>query len=192
MARKALQLAKQLGARRFYAECLGIVASTMITPEERAEGLQLVEEGLQISREIGLYYCGPSLLGILARLTPDPARRADALAEGETLLAGGCVSHSYLEFYQQAIEVSIEQCAWQAARRYSNELLAYTSEEPLPPTTLQCDRARLLADVGENVITSQTRGALGEVRERCRQMNAVALIPAVDEALALLDRQPTA
>ena len=192
MASEALQLAKQLGARRFYAECLGIVASTMTAPEDRTEGLRLVEESLQLSREIGMSYCGASLLGVLARLTPDPARRAAALAEGEMLLAGGCVSHSYLEFYQQAIEISIEQRDWRAARSYANELAAYTAEEPLAPTTLQCDRARLLADVGENVVTSQTHGALQEVRERCRQMNALALMPAVDEALEMLERQPTA
>jgi tetratricopeptide (TPR) repeat protein len=192
IARKALHLAKQLGARRFYAECLGIVASTMLGPEERGEGLNLVEEGLQMSREIGMSYCGPSLLGILARLTSDPARRAAALAEGEMLLAGGCVSHSYLEFYHQAIEVSIEHSSWEAARRYANELAAYTIEEPLAPTTLQCDRARLLADVGENVITSQTRSALGDIRERCRQMSAVMLLPAVEAALVMLEREPTA
>lgn len=192
MASHALQLAKQLGARRFYAECLGIVASTMTAPEDRAEGLQLAEEGLLLSREIGMSYCGASLLGILARLTRDAARRADALAEGEMLLAGGCVSHSYFEFYHHAIEVSIEQSSWSAARRYANDLAAYTADEPLAPTTLQIDRARLLADVGENVMTPQTRSALADVRDRCRQMNAVALIPAVDEALELLERQPTA
>jgi tetratricopeptide (TPR) repeat protein len=192
IARKALHLAQQLGARRFYAECLGIVASTMLAPEERPEGLQLAEEGLQLSREIGLSYCGASLLGILARLTSDPGRRAEALAEGEMLLAGGCVSHSYLEFYHQAIEVSIEQSSWAAARRYANELAAYTAEEPLAPTTLQCDRARLLADVGENVTTPQTRNALEEVRERCQQMGAVSLMPAVESAMAMLQREPTA
>jgi hypothetical protein len=137
-------------------------------------------------------YCGASLLGILARLTTDPARRADALAEGEMLLAGGCVSHSYLEFYHQAIEVSIEQSSWEATRRYANELAAYTADEPLEPTTLQCDRARLLADVGENVTTSDTRNALEEVRQRCQQMSAVTLIPAVEQALAMLQREPTA
>lgn len=192
MARKALHLAKQLGARRFYAECLGIVASTMLAPEDRAEGLQIVQEGLQLSREIGMSYCGASLLGILARLTPDPARRAEALAEGEMLLAGGCVSHSYFEFYHQAIEVSIEQSSWEAARRYAKALAAYTAEEPLLPTTLQCDRARLLADVGENVTTPETRAALQEVRERCLQMSAAALVPAVEAALAVLEREPTA
>jgi len=192
LARQALLLAKQLGARRFQAECLGILASCMTNPESRAEGLQLAEEGLQISREMGMSYCGASLLGILARLTPDAAQRATALAEGEELLASGCVSHSYFEFYHHAIEVSIEHSAWPAARRYANDLEAYTANEPLAPTALQIQRARLLADVGENIITSRTHADLEAVKQRCRQMDAVALIPAIDAALALLERAPTA
>lgn len=192
LAHQAMQLAKQLGARRFHGECLGILASTMTSPEHRAEGLQLVQEGLQLSREMGMSYCGASLLGILARLTPDLALRAAALAEGETLLAAGCVSHSYFEFYHHAMEVSIEQSAWPAARRYANALASYTENEPLPPTDLQSERARLLADVGENLITPQTRNALEALKQRCRQMDAVALMPAIDAALTLLERAPTA
>lgn len=192
LANQALQLAKQLGARRFQAECLGILASCLTHPEHRAEGLRLVEEGLQISREMGMSYCGASLLGILARLTSDPAQRAAALAEGETLLASGCVSHSYFEFYHHAMEVSIEQNAWQALRRYANDLSAYTANEPLAPTDLQAQRARLLADVGENIITPQTHSQLEALLHRCLQMDATALIPAIGAALALLERTPTA
>lgn len=191
LANQALQLAKQLGARRFHAECLGILASCLANSDNRDDGLRMVEEGLQLSREMGMSYCGASLLGILARLTSDPARRAAALVEGETVLATGCVSHSYFEFYHHAMEVSIEQNAWQAARRYANDLSDYTAGEPLPPTDLQAQRARLLADVGENIITSQTRFDLETVKQRCRQMDAVALIPAIDAALAVLERAPT-
>lgn len=191
-AKQALQLAKQLGARRFHAECLGILASCMAATEGREEALRLVEEGLQLGREMGMSYCGASLLGILARLTPDPAQRAAALTEGEALLAAGSVSHSYFEFYHHAMEVSIEQSAWQAARRYANALSAYTANEPLAPTDLQADRAQLLADVGENLITPRTRSDLETLRHRCSQMNAVALIPAIDAALTLVEREPAA
>lgn len=192
LARQALQLAKQLGARRFYAECLGILASCMSSPESRDEALRMVEEGLQLSREMGMSYCGASLLGILARLTSDPAQRAAALAEGEAVLASGCVSHSYFEFYHHAMEVSIEQSAWDAARRYANDLAVYTAIEPLAPTSLQSARARLLADVGENIITPKTLLELETLKHRCRQMEAVALIPAIDAAITLIERAPTA
>jgi tetratricopeptide (TPR) repeat protein len=192
LAEQALQLSKQLGARRFHAECLAMLANSMLSNDDRAAGLRLAEEGLQMSRDIGMSYCGPAILGVLARLTDDPAQRAEALAEGETLLAAGCVSHSYFEFYYHAIEVSIEHSAWSAARRYANALASYTANEPLPPNDLLIDRARLLADVGENVITPQTGHALEALRERCRLMNAVTAIPAIDAALALLERAPTA
>ncbi|WP_116811302.1 BTAD domain-containing putative transcriptional regulator [Steroidobacter cummioxidans] len=192
LARQAMRMAKQLGARRFHAECLGILASCMTAPESRDEALRLVAEGLQLSRELGMSYCGASLLGILARLTPDPAQRAAALAEGETVLASGCVSHSYFEFYHHAMEVSIEQSAWQAARRYANDLSTYTAAEPLAPTDLQSARARLLADVGENIITPQTIFELETLKQRCQTMEAVALIPAVDAAITLVSRPPTA
>ncbi len=46
-APQAMQLAKQLGARRFEAECQGIVASTMIA-EDPAQALQLARGGLQL------------------------------------------------------------------------------------------------------------------------------------------------
>ncbi|WP_293850075.1 tetratricopeptide repeat protein, partial [Steroidobacter sp.] len=192
LAKQAMQLAKQLSARRFHAECLGILGGCLMIDGDRSEALQLVEEGLQLGREMGMSYCGPSLLGTLARLTPDPAQRAAALEEGETLLAAGCVSHSYFEFYYHAMEVSIEQSAWEAARRYANALAEYTADEPLPPTSLQSDRARVLADVGENIITAQTPSSLEALKQRCRQMDAVALIPAIDAALALVERTPTA
>jgi DNA-binding SARP family transcriptional activator len=183
LANQALQLAKQLGARRFQAECLGILASCLTNAEERAEGLRLAEEGLQISREMGMSYCGASLLGIVARLTADAEQRAAALAEGEALLASGCVSHSYFEFYHHAMEVCIEQQDWPALRRYADDLSAYTANEPLAPTDLQVQRARVLADVGENIITSQTRAQLEELRHRCLRMDAIVLIPAIDAAL---------
>src|SRR6185436_20939169 len=60
-ARQAMQLAKQLGARRFEAECLGIVAATILA-EDPAQALQLAKEGLAIGRETGMSYCGPMLL----------------------------------------------------------------------------------------------------------------------------------
>jgi hypothetical protein len=57
---------------------------------------------------------------------------------------------------------------------------------------MQIERARLLADVGENVIKPQTVASLQTLRGRCQRMNAVAAMPALDAALAMLERVPTA
>ena len=187
-AEQALKLAQQIGARRFQAECMGIIAAGMRSNEDRAEALRLAEEAVQLGRETGMSYCGPVLLSIVASITPDAAQRRRALEEGAELLARGCVSHSYFDFYQNAIEVSLVERAWADARRYADGLAAYTADEPLPLTNLLIARARLLADVGENVATSATGAQLESLRADCQRMNALAALPAIEHALALLTK----
>ena len=181
---QALKLAQQIGARRFQAECLGIVAATLLSSGEREEAFRVAEEALQIGRETGMSYCGPVLLSIVARITPDVHQRARALKEGEELLAKGCVSHSYFEFYHNAIEVSLAERSWSDARHYADELAAYTADEPLPLTNLLIARARLLADVAESRAGATARARLNALRDDCQRMNALAALPAVEAALA--------
>ncbi len=185
-AEHALRLAQQIGARRFQAECLGIIAATMLPDGDRSEALRFAEEAVQLGRETGMSYCGPVLLSIVARITPDPLQRKRALAEGEALLAKGCVSHSYFDFYHNAIEVSLAERGWADARRYAEGLAAYTAEEPLPLTNLLIARARLLADAGENIATGATCSQLESLRADCQRMNVLAALPAIESALQVL------
>jgi DNA-binding SARP family transcriptional activator len=179
-----LTLAKHLGARRFQAEGLGIIAAAALAVGNKQEALEVARESVQLGRETGMSYCGPVLLSLVARTTDDAIERAKALQEGESLLASGCVSHSYLEFYSHAIEVSLEQQQWSEARRYARALEVYTEREPMPLTDLQIQRARLLADIGEGKATAETWSALEQVRDSCLRMNAETALKAVEEALA--------
>jgi DNA-binding SARP family transcriptional activator/class 3 adenylate cyclase len=179
---QGIKLARQLGARRFEAECVGMVAMTMLT-EDPVKALQLAREALQLGRETGMTYCGPMLLSMVARLTPDGAERASALAEGEELLAAGCVSHSYFEFYGNAIDAGLQDRDWASVRKYAAALEAYTSAEPLAWTDMLIKRARLLADAGEKGMSKQTRAELEAVREECQRMNARPALAAIESAL---------
>ncbi len=183
-ANRAADLARQLGARRFQAECTGVLAFATLALGKRDEALKLAKESVQISRDAGMSYCGPVLLSLIARTTDHPAERASALEEGEALLAAGCVSHSYFNFYMHAIEVSLEQERWGEARRYASALERYTSAEPLPFTNLLVERARVLADVGEGVESGETRATLEKLRGECVRMNAGSVLAAIDAALA--------
>jgi DNA-binding SARP family transcriptional activator len=182
---KAMTLAKQLGARRFQAEAMGIVALTALASGNRKEALEIARASVVFGRETGMSYCGPILLSVVARATTDAEERAQSLKEGEALLATGCVSHSYLEFYNHAIEVSLEHHAWAEARRYARALAEYTQREPMPLTDLLIQRARLLADIGEGVASAETWPALEELRNTCLRMNARNALKAIEEALAL-------
>lgn len=180
----AIDLAKQLGARRFQAECTGVLASAMLVLGQREEALQLATQSVHISRETGMSYCGPVLLSLVARTTDNAKDRAAALEEGEALLAAGCVSHSYFNFYMHAIEVSLEQRRWSEARRYASELERYTATEPLPFTSMLVRRARALASLGEGIDLDATRASLEQLRHECTQMNAFNALRAIEAALA--------
>jgi DNA-binding SARP family transcriptional activator len=181
-ARRSLDLAKQLGARRFQAESLGILAATMMIDGPNEAALQLVQEALQIARETGMTYCGPTLLSLAARASADDAQCTALLAEGETLLAQGCVSHSYFEFYGNAIEVSLRKKRPDETRRYATALERYTAGEPSPWTALIIKRARVLADTMENPSKPGVAAALGAVRSECLRMHVHSLLPPIEQA----------
>lgn len=184
LAQLSLNLAQQLGARRFQAESLGIIASIMMIRGERDAAASLIAEGLELGRATGMSYCGPSLLSVFARITSDAQQRAKALEEGEALLAAGCVSHSYFEFYSNAIEVGLQQGQWTKARHYADALAAYTREEPLEWTQLLIQRGNVLADVGEGKLTRETAPLLQRLRASGIHMDFRLPLAAIEAALA--------
>lgn len=180
----SLKLARQLGARRFQAEALGIIASIMMIRDDRDAAANLIAEGLELGRATGMSYCGPSLLSVFARIASDAQQRATALDEGEALLAAGCVSHCYFEFYGNAIEVSLQQDQWAKARHYADALAVYTREEPLQWAQLLIERGKVLADIGEGKLTRESARSLQHLRESCIEMDFRMPLTAIEAALA--------
>jgi tetratricopeptide (TPR) repeat protein len=183
-ARQGHSLSTQLGARRFQAEALCLLGSSSLQRGEREEALQYVTEGLELARLTGMNYCGPVLLGLLARITSHAEEREIALEEAESLLAEGCVSHSYFEFYHHAIEVSLREGDWVAAYRYADALAQYTRAEPLAWTELVIRRGKTLADIGAGRVTPDTTRSLQELDATCRRLDLYMDLPAIDEAIA--------
>jgi hypothetical protein len=94
------------------------------------------------------------------------------------------VSHSYFEFYSNAIEAGLQERDWASVRRYADKLEAYTSAEPLPYTNLLIKRARLLADVGEKGMRKASRADLEALLAECQRMNARTPLAAIEQALS--------
>ncbi len=181
---RGLVLSRQLGARRFEAEGLGFLAELLHAEGRAVEALAAIRLGVEISRETGTSYMGPTLLGALAYLATGPAERRAALAEGEQLLAGGSVSHNYYWFYQYAIETALESEEWSEAERYAAALEAYTRAEPTPWAAILVGRGRALAAIGRGQRDRNTIQKLEEVREQARTIGWLAALPALDTALA--------
>ena len=145
-----------------------------------AGAAELVREALAISRETGMAYIGPGLLGWLALYTDDTDERRAALAEGEALLAAGSISHNYLFFYHAAIEAALATEDWAAAERYAAALEDYTRPEPLPWPDFIIARGRALAAWG--------RGERDPTAvERLRSLRAHAERAGLHSALAALE-----
>lgn len=191
-SQQTLALAQQLGARRFEAENLGTQAEACLALGAREQAMPLIRSAIDISRATGMTYCGPVLLGVLARVTTDEAERDAALAEAEQLLADGCVSHSYLDFYTSAIDASLQRERWDEARRYAAALASYTAEEPLPWTEAVVRRAVSLARIGEHGPNRDEVTELQLLREQFAKMPAKPMIEALEAAIVRCEQAAVA
>jgi class 3 adenylate cyclase/tetratricopeptide (TPR) repeat protein len=183
-AERALEGSRRLGARRFESESLAFLGDTRWQGGDRAEGIALLREALAISRESGIAYMGPMLLGTLARITDDPEERRAALAEAEALLAAGSVSHNFLWFYYEAIETALNTGEWAAAERYAAALESYTRPEPLPWADFHVARGRALAAFGGGARDDDTIAGLRRLRDAAERAGLQLMLPALQAALA--------
>jgi hypothetical protein len=182
-AAHALDVAQQLGARRFESEALHFLGTVRHAQGRQAEGLDLTREGLAISRQTGMAFMGPWLLGDLALATDDPDERRAALAEGEALLAAGSLSHNHLWFYPAAIETSLQCQEWSEAERYAEALEAYTRPEPLPWADFYVARGRALAARGAGRHDRDVMKELARLRTEATRTGFRSALAALEDAL---------
>jgi class 3 adenylate cyclase/tetratricopeptide (TPR) repeat protein len=144
----ALELARQLKARRFEAEALAFGAELDRLAGRRQEAHVAICEALAISAETGMAYFGPIYYGIQALIEEDEIRRRAALSSGEALLAGNTLAHNHLLFRRDAIEASMMLRDWDEAERHAAALEEFVRPEPLPWTAFIAARARAFAAFG--------------------------------------------
>ncbi len=143
---RGLALARQLGARRFEAELMALQGHAIGELGGTANAQVLLQHASALALEVARTYCAPWCLGVQALHLPNAGRARGLLAQGEAILAEGCVSHNHLEYRRVAIEFSLRHGDAREARRHAAALAAYTQAEPLPWAGLIVRRAEFLAD----------------------------------------------
>lgn len=141
----ALTMSRELGSRRFDAIILTFMAHDLRELGRRDEAGSAARQAVAIAMEVGAGFIGASALGALAATTDDEGERRRALADGEALLAGGCIGHNYFWFYRDAMNVCAHTGRFDEALRHAGALEAYTAQEPLPWSDMQIRRTRALA-----------------------------------------------
>jgi len=182
-AERGLVLARRLRARRFEAELLGKLSPAMAALGHRTEADRRLQEAYSVSRECGLAYSGPLVLGALALISTDAVTRRRALTEGEKLLREGCVSHNYFSFYKDAMEACLSDEQWSEVERYASALEDYTRDEPLPWSDFLIARARALAAHGRGNRAEAIHLELQRLREQAERAELKASLPAIEKAV---------
>jgi tetratricopeptide (TPR) repeat protein len=175
---RAFSLAESMGNRRFMAYVMNHRARCLLGRHRPAEALALLAEAIAISRETGVTFIGPRILG-----TTDAGARHDALSEGEEVVRAGCFAHNVMWFYRDAMDASLAGGAWDEAERYAGALEDYTRPEPLPWTDFFIARGRALAAHGRGRRDQETMAALSRLRDEATSVGYVAALPGLEAAL---------
>jgi tetratricopeptide (TPR) repeat protein len=181
---EVLTLARRLKAKRFEPLALLTLGKVAFGEGNHQEALELVEEALQVTRDDGMKFSGPRVLAGLAQIADDSGRREDALAEAEKILQDGCLSHNYLWFYRDGMDVVLGLDAWDEAERYAAALEDYTRPEPLPWSDFFIARGRALAAHGRGDRSDALSKRLQELRGEAERVGFGLALPAIEQALA--------
>jgi DNA-binding SARP family transcriptional activator len=180
----ALKLTRRMGARRFEADaCLGMALSmhAIGNASEASELIALAEESLI---ETGTGFSGPWVMAAKAVIAQDPDAKLQALAEGEAMLARGCVSHCHFHLHQLAIEIMLGLHDWDAAERHARALEDFTAAEPLPWSNFVVARGRALARHGRGKRDAALKSECQNLLETARTLGLDPMVPALEAAAA--------
>jgi tetratricopeptide (TPR) repeat protein len=180
---RAAILVKRLGARRFETDCLHYRSRGHVMDGRRAEALDLLREAAAISRETGIAYNGPRILGQLALTTDDPDERKRAIEEGESILRSGAVAHNHFWFYRDVMGAALNLEDWNSAESYAQALEDFTRAEPLPWSDFFIARGRALAAFGRGGRDAATIDELRRLRDEAERIGFMTALPEIEAAL---------
>ena len=184
-----MQLAERLGAKRFEPFLEETLARIELA-EGRFDQAASVAEGAKTKlHEVGAEsFIGPWVLSTVALTTPDGARRRDVLAEGENLLAKGCVGHNYFRFYCNAAQACLNSEEWDEALRYAAALASYTADEPTPWSDFHIERIRVLVEERQH---GGAKKKLAALRVRAVEASLHNSIPDIDGKVTRISLEKT-
>ena len=147
---QALALAETLGARRYQALLLCVIAESRLHHGDLAGAMERNRRALTLARETGMRFCGPLILGLAARMLEAGSERERLRDEAVALITAGGIGHSPIGYHRYGIEDTLARGEWARAREHVEALAAYTRAEPLPFVDLLIARGRALATLGED------------------------------------------
>jgi tetratricopeptide (TPR) repeat protein len=167
---RGLRLALSLGAKAWEPEALWSMALVAMETGQTSKARRLIDAAKDIALESARAFQGAKVMGALAWIARDDATvRESALRDGEGILDEGVISHSYLLFYQTAMDTMLYMKDWARVEKYASALEDYTAAEPLEWPRFYVAKARALAAFGRgerDVGTFNELRSLHDITER--------------------------
>ena len=182
---RGFAIVRKLGSKLFEAEYRFFFAKTALLQGRTDQARKHAQDSVSILREAesGMSYRGPTALGIYALTIDDPDLRHKILQEAEELLAGDCLDHNYLDFYEDAMQVCLQSGEWDEVDRYAQAFEDYTAAEPIARCKLFIDRGRALAAFGRGNCSQDVIQELHRVHEETSRVKLKFALPELEAAL---------
>jgi class 3 adenylate cyclase/tetratricopeptide (TPR) repeat protein len=178
-------IARRLGSNLLDGVCLQYFGKIHFLRGNNLEACRFAEEAVDLLRkaESGMTFRGPGALGVLALTTDDKTKRLAAMQEAEALLAAGSVSHSYFNFYEDAMEACLRAGEWDEVDRFALALENYTKNEPMPRCDFYIAWGRALAAHGRGKRDQETMDELQRLYDQAKEIGLKLTLPALEAAL---------
>lgn len=167
---QSAEIAKRIGAKRLEAQALEHLARTQVYAGHTSEARKTAQRAVDIALEHGRNFVGPKALSALAMASNDPDQQDDLLAQGAAIIAEGCVGHSHLHFYSDAVAVTLVRQEWDRAVQFGDALGNFTAQEPLPMVDLSIFQTRILAEAGRKGTDPRLHPDYDMLRSQFEQM----------------------
>ena len=183
-ARRGLEAVEAVGARRFIPLFNDVIARIQLQAGDCVGALRLLEESWKVSRDTGVAFAGPVILGAMALATTDPDDRLEALRQGAAILSDGSASHNHSRFYRDAIEVCLRERLWDMADSYASTMERYFGAKSSPWSNFFIARGRALAAAGRRGVDKAEAAQLRRLRDYAGTHGILASLPGLEAALA--------
>ncbi|WP_047391665.1 MULTISPECIES: AAA family ATPase [Chitinibacter] len=178
---QGLAVARQIGAGRFEPFLLESLARIRYLQGQTDQARHLIQQAWQQVERFRLQqFIGPWVLGTLALLDERALVREDALAQGEALLAAGCVGHNAYRFRVAAAESCILAGEWAAAQTHIRALAMLSSRDPCPWVDHHVALLEAYVQHGEQGHSPQ----LASLQQRGAQLGLAGVLPRLHTELS--------
>jgi hypothetical protein len=131
-------------------------------------------------------FTGGWTLGALAMVAEVPETRANALREGDLLLAQGVNGEAHLHFTRYAMLACLGARMWDELESYAEAMEVFTEAEPLPWADFAIAQSRVLTRVGRGERSDSITREVGRLISVATHFGYTASVDSLEAALGEL------